>query len=159
MLNLKEVLFVAFRDEVDSQAQMPEAPAAPDPVEVGLAVPREVEVDDDVDGLDVDSSGAEIRADEAPALPLPEAVEDIVALLLGHFGVDVEAGVPDLEDFLGEKLDSHGRVAEDDGLRDVQFAKQRVEAVDLVLLINEGVVRGHSLKGELLHHVDGFASL
>jgi hypothetical protein len=40
---------------------------------------------------------------------------------LEHFGVRVEAGVAEFGDFLGEELDAVGRVAEDDGLVDLEL--------------------------------------
>ena len=81
-------------------------------MEVGLGHLREVEVDDDVDRLDVDTSGEEIAADQVPAEAGSEVVEDSVAVSLGHLGVDVVAGVAQLSDLLGQQLHSLCRVAE-----------------------------------------------
>ena len=50
---------------------------------------------------------------------------------LSHLGVDVEAAEPELGDLLGQKLDSLRRVAEDDGLVDLQLREEGVQAVDL----------------------------
>ena len=46
-------------------------------------------------------------------------MEDAVAVMLVHAGVDVEARVAELSDLLGEQLHSLGRVTEDDGLVDL----------------------------------------
>ena len=81
-------------------------------MEVGLGHLWEVEVDDDVDSLDVDTSGEEIAADQVPAEAGSEVVEDSVAVSLGHLGVDVVAGVAQLGDLLGQELHSLCRVAE-----------------------------------------------
>ena len=46
------------------------------------------------------------------------------------------------------------RVAEDDGLVDRQLGEERVEAVDLLPLLDEGVVLGDAAEGQLLQEVD-----
>lgn len=51
----------------------------------------EVKVDDDVDGLDVDAPGEEVGRHEVLASALSELVEDLVAVVLRHLGVDVVA--------------------------------------------------------------------
>ena len=81
---------------------------AANPVQVGLSHLGEVEVDDDVDSLNVDTSGEEIAAHEVPAEAGPEVVEDSVAVSLGHLGVNVVAGVTELSDLLGQQLHSLG---------------------------------------------------
>ena len=48
-------------------------------------------------------------------------MEDSVAVALQHLGVDVEAGVSQLSDLLGQQLHPIHRVAEDDGLVDLQL--------------------------------------
>ena len=87
-------------------------------MQVGLSHLGEVEVDDDVDSLNVDTSGEEIAAHEVPAEAGPEVVEDSVAVSLSHLGVDVVAGVPKLGDLLRQQLHSLCRVAEDDALEE-----------------------------------------
>ena len=87
------------------------------PVEVGLGHLGEVEVDNDVDRLDVDTSGEEIAADQVPAEAGSEVVEDSVTVSLSHLGVDVVARVAQLGDFLGQQLHSLRRVAEDYALK------------------------------------------
>ena len=47
---------VLVRDEVDGDAEVAEPPRPADPVQVRLGHAREVEVDDHVDGLDVDAA-------------------------------------------------------------------------------------------------------
>ena len=58
-------------------------------------------------------------------------MEDAIPVLLEHLGVDVEAGVAELGDLLGQKLDSVGGVAEDNRLVDLQLGEEGVEAVHL----------------------------
>ena len=60
-------------------------------------------------------------ADEVATEALPEVVEDAVAVLLCHLGVDVEAGVAELRDLLREQLHALRRVAEDDRLVDLKL--------------------------------------
>jgi len=97
---------VIVGDQVDGNTQVAKSSTTANPVEVGLGHLGEVEVDDDVDRLDVDTSGEEIAADQVPAEAGPEVVEDSVAVSLGHLGVDVVAGVTQLSDLLGQQLHS-----------------------------------------------------
>lgn len=111
-------------------------------MKVRLGVLGEVEVDDDVDGLDVDSASEEVcvdeerlvrerrrrrrrrtGADEVTADAIAEVVEDAVAVVLEHLGVRVEARVAEFGDLLGEELDAVGGVAEDDGLVDLELRR------------------------------------
>ena len=114
LLNLVEVEAVVIRDQVDRKTKVPEATRASDAVKVRLRVLGEVEVDDDIDRLDVDTASDEVRRDQVAACAIAEVVEDAVAVRLLHLRVDVEARVPDLGDLLGEKFDTVERVAKDD---------------------------------------------
>ena len=107
---------VIVGDEVDGDTEVTEPSAPTNPVQVGLSHLGEVEVDDHVDGLDVDAPGEEVAADEVPAESGSEVVEDSVPVGLGHLGVDVVAGVAQLRDLLGEQLHSLGGVAENNAL-------------------------------------------
>ena len=90
LLDFVQVESVLVRDEVDRQTQVSEPTTAADAVEVRLRVLREVEVDDDVDGLDIDTASEEVRADEVAANAVTEVVENAVAVGLQHLGVRVE---------------------------------------------------------------------
>lgn len=46
-------------------------------------------------------------------------MEDPVSMRLKHLCVGVEAGISELSNFLGQKFDTVGRVAEDDRLIDL----------------------------------------
>lgn len=48
-------------------------------------------------------------------------MEDSITMSLKHLGVRVETRVSEFGDLLGEKLDSVGRVAEDDRLVDLKL--------------------------------------
>lgn len=58
----------------------------------------------------------------------------------------VETRVSKFGDFLSEKFDTIGRVAEDDRLVDLEFGEQSVEAVDFLLLFNEGIILSNTAK-------------
>lgn len=133
---------------------MSETTRAANTMEIGLGGLGEVEVDDDVDGLDVDTTSDEIGTDKVAAVSLAEVVEDAVTMLLLHAGVDVVAGVTELGDLAGEELDAVDGVAEDDGLVDLELVEEGVEAVDLLAFFDEGVELGDTLEGELVHEVD-----
>ena len=112
---------VVVSDEINGDAQVTETARSTDTMQVGLGHLGEVEVDDDVDGLDVDAAREQVRADEIAARAVAEVVEDAVAVLLTHLGVDVEARVAQLGDLLRQQLDSLRRVTEYDRLVDLQL--------------------------------------
>lgn len=123
-------------------------------MEISLSILGEVEVDDDVDSLNINATGEEVGAYKVATCAVSEIVEHAVASVLRHFGVTVEARVSELGDFLGEQLNAVGRVAEDDGLVNLQFGEQGVETVDLLLLFYESVILSDAAEGELIHEVD-----
>ena len=59
-------------------------------MEVCLGVLGEVKVDYNVNGLDINTTGEEIGADEVTANTLAEVVEDAVTVGLQHLGMGVE---------------------------------------------------------------------
>ena len=64
---------VVVRDQVDCKIKVAEPSTSTDPVEVGLGHLGEVEVDDNVDGLDVDTLVNKLlqtRSRQRPALKL-----------------------------------------------------------------------------------------
>lgn len=113
-------------------------------VQIGLGSAGEIKVDDDIHSLNVNtaseqiySSAASVHAevrhrahwsavpharhrrtgtDQIPRHAVPEIMKHSVPVRLQHLGVRVETRVAELGDFLGEQLDSVGRVAENDGL-------------------------------------------
>jgi len=62
LLDLVQVEAVVVGDEIDGQAQVAEAARATDTMQVGLGVLGKVKIDDDVHGLNVDTSGEEVCA-------------------------------------------------------------------------------------------------
>jgi hypothetical protein len=69
---------------------MSETATSTDSMEIGFCVFGEIEIDDNVDGLDVDTTGEEIGTDEIATDSLTEIVEDAITMSLKHFGVRVE---------------------------------------------------------------------
>ncbi len=153
-LDIVQVEAIVPVDQVDGQAEVAIPARATNTVKVRLGVLGEIEVDDDVHGLDINTTGEKIRADEVTADTVAEVVEDAVTGLLSHLGVAVEAGVPELGDLLGEQLDAVRGVAEDDGLVDLQFGEERVETVDLLLLLDIGIVLRDAAEGQFVHEID-----
>jgi len=127
-------------------------------VQVGVWLAWEVEVDDHIHRDDIDTASEHIRRDEASCLTTLEVVENAISVSLIHARVNEEAAVAELADFLGEHLDSLGAVAENDGLRDVELGEERVEAVELLALLQEGVVLGQTLQRQLISNLDVLGS-
>ena len=79
---------------------MPKTSTSSDSVEIGLTISGEIEIDNDVNGLDVNSSGAQVGTDQATALSFSESMENMVSFFLAHLGVDKVTGVAKLDDLL-----------------------------------------------------------
>ena len=77
-------------------------------MKVRLTILREVEVDDDIDGLDINTTCEEVRADEIAADAIAEVMEHAVAVRLQHFGMRVETGIAEFSYFLREQFDAVG---------------------------------------------------
>ena len=69
-------------------------------MEVRLGVLGKVKVDDDVDGLDVDTAREEVAGHQVAARSVAEVVKHSVTVRLLHLCVDVKAGIPELGDLL-----------------------------------------------------------
>lgn len=162
MLNLRsEFLFdaeqihaIVVSNKIHGDAQVTETAGSTDSVQVRLRILREVEVDDDVDGLNIDTASEEIRRHQVAASAVAEVVEDAVAVRLNHLGVNVEARISKFGDFPSEQLYASDAVTENDGLVDLKFAEEGVQAVHLLLFFDEGVVLGDTLQRELFHEID-----
>lgn len=81
-------------------------------------------------------------------------MEDAISVVLRHLGMDIEARVAELGDFLGEEDDTVDGVAEDHGLIDLEFTEEGVKAVDLLSFLYECIVLGHTTQREFFHQVD-----
>ena len=63
-----------------------------------------------------------------------------VTVVLQHTSVGVEARVIEFSDFLSKKLNAIRRIAEDDGLIDLESREERVKAMNLLLFVDIAVV-------------------
>lgn len=133
---------------------MSETSRSTNTMEVGLRILREIKVDDYVNSLNVDTTGKKIRANEIAAYTVPEVMKHTVTVVLQHLGVRVEAGVSKFGDLFRKQLHSICGVAEDDGLVDLEFGEESIEAVDFLFLFYEAVVLRYASKSELVHQVD-----
>lgn len=91
---------------------MAKASWATDAVQIGFGHAREVEVDDHVDGLHVNTAGEEVGAHQVAAQAGAEVVEDAVAVRLRHARVDVVATISQLCYLFGEQFHTLRWVAE-----------------------------------------------
>ena len=66
----------------------------------------------------------------------------------------VEAGISKLSDLLSKKLDTVRRITENDGLINLELVEEGVQAVDLLLLLNESVVLSDTTERQLIHEVN-----
>lgn len=101
-------------DQIDGQAKMTKSARATNAMQISFCVLGKVEVDDNIDGLDVDTTGQQIGTDKVPAHAIAKVVENAITVVLQHSGVRVEARVSELCNLLGKKFDTIRRVAEDD---------------------------------------------
>ena len=86
---------------------------------------------------------------EAAVDPLAVRARDSGLRLL-HFRVDVKARVAQLRDFAREQPPAVHRIAEDDRLIDFEFGEERVEAMNLLPLLDEGVELRDPLQREVV---------
>ena len=102
LLDTVEVKTIFIRHQVDGKAQMSEPTGTTDTVKISFRVLGEIKVDDNIDGLNINTTGKEVRAHEVSTHAVAEVVEDAVTVRLQHFRVGVETGIPKLGDLLGE---------------------------------------------------------
>lgn len=88
------------------------------PMKIGFGVFWEIKVKDDVDALNINTSGEKVRADQTSAGSLSEVMEDFISIDLGHFGVNKEATMAEIGNVFGQKLYSSSGITEDYSLVD-----------------------------------------
>ena len=81
---------------------MSETATAPNTMQVGFRVLGEIKVDDNIDGLNVDTPGEEVGAHQIAADAIAKVVEYAVPVGLQHLGMRVETRISLLSDFLGK---------------------------------------------------------
>lgn len=105
---------------------MTESTRTTDTMQIRLGILRKVEVDDDVDSLNINTTGQEIRADKVSAYAITEVVKDAVSVVLKHARMRIEARISKFGNLLCKKLDAVGGIAKDDGLVDLQLVEESV---------------------------------
>lgn len=121
LFDLVEVETVIPVDQVDSQAKMAESTRAPNAMEICLGILREIEVDNHVDGLDINTASEQIRTDQITTDSIAKIVEDPISIVLQHTCVGIEARITKLCDLLCKQLYTICRVAENNRLVDLQL--------------------------------------
>ena len=102
LLDFNHIKLIFISDEIDGQSEVTESSRSSDSVQVGLGIFWEIEVDDYIDRLDIDTSGDQISADKTSGLVVSEVMEYFISFMLGNFCVGIEATESHLSDFLGE---------------------------------------------------------
>ena len=87
LLNQIKVETILPINQVNSQTQMTKPARTTNTMKIGLSVLREIKVDDDIDGLNIDTTSEEIRTDKVTTNAIPEVVENTVTVVLKHTGV------------------------------------------------------------------------
>lgn len=91
LFNLVQIESILPIDKVNGQTKVSETPGTTNAVQVGLRVLGEIEVYDNVNRLDINTTSQQVRANEVTADAISEIVEDPVAVLLKHARVRVKA--------------------------------------------------------------------
>ena len=153
-LNAVNVVAIFNGYKIDGKTEVSKTTGTTDAMEIGFGVFGEIEIDNNVDGGDIDTTSKEIRRDEISASTLAKVMEDTITMHLRHFSVDIEARIVHLGNFFSKKLDASSGVAEDDGLVDAKFRKESVETAKLLFFFDISVVLGDTAKGEFFHKID-----
>ena len=74
ILDFEHVMLIILSNEIDCNTKMTKPTRTPNPMQVGVRRPREVEIDDHIDRQNVDTSREEIRAYETPGLSIAEVM-------------------------------------------------------------------------------------
>jgi len=80
LFNPIEVETILIGYKVNSETQMSKASGTTNSMKIGLRILGEIKVDDDIDGLNVDTSGEQIRTNEVSADTVAKVVEDTIAV-------------------------------------------------------------------------------
>jgi len=151
ILDLLQEAGVTGQHEVDGRSLSAETTSTADSMDVVLLLLGQLEVDNESDLLDIDTTGEHISGDEDTDGSRSELLHHDFTLLLVH--LSVHAG--DDEVLAGhaafELVDSALSVTVDDGLVDVQVGVEVQKNVHLpLLLLDSDVVLVDTLEGEVL---------
>lgn len=121
LFNLVEIETVIPVNQVDSQAKVAESTRASNAMEICLGILREIEVDNHVDGLYINTASEQIRADQITTDAIAKVVEDPISIVLQHTCVGIEARITKLCDLLCKQLHTIGGIAENNRLINLQL--------------------------------------
>ncbi len=121
LLDTIEVESVLIGHKIDCKTQMTKTSGTTNSMEVRLRILWEVEINDDIYGLNVNATSKKVGAYEIAADTFAEIVEDTITMRLQHLCMRIETRVPKLRDLLREELDSVCRVAKYDRLVDLEL--------------------------------------
>lgn len=88
-------------------------------MEIRLRVLWKIKIDNDIHSLNVDTACEKIGAHQVSADSISEVVKHTVAMVLKHFCVRIEAGIPKFSNFLSQEFHTIRRIAKYDGLIDL----------------------------------------
>lgn len=91
LLDAVEVEPVLVRDETDGKPTVAKPARAADTMKVSLRALGEVKVDDDIDGLNIDTAREQVGRHKIAAGPGAEVMEHAVTLALWHLRMNIEA--------------------------------------------------------------------
>lgn len=154
LLNLVQIEAILPIDQVYGYPQMSITSRSTNTMKICLRILRKVKIDHHIDGLNIDSTSQKIRTDKVAAYAVAKIMEYPITVVLQHLSMRVEAGVPQLSDFLSQQFDAVRRIAEDNGLVYLQFREESVEAVHFLLFLYETVVLSYSSERKLIHEVN-----
>lgn len=120
-------------------------------MQVRLSIFWKIEIDNDVNSLNINTTSQKIRAHKVPADAIPEVVEDSITVMLKHSRMRVKARIAQFSDLLGKQFNTVGGVAKDDGLVDLEFGKEGVETMDLLLFFHESIVLCNAAQSKFVH--------
>lgn len=100
LFDLVQIESVLVGDQVNCQTKVSKSSRTSNTMQICFTILWEIKIDYDVDRLDIDTTGKQVRADQVSADPVPEVVEDSVAVRLQHFSMRVEARIAEFSDFL-----------------------------------------------------------
>src|SRR5205085_720985 len=132
-------------DQIDRDSQMSKASRAANSVQISFSHFGEIEVDDNIDGLNVNATSKEITANKITAEATPEVVKHAVSVRLRHASVDVVARIAQLSNLLRQQFHALGGIAEDDRLVDLELREQSVQAVNFLTFLYKSIVLGDTL--------------
>lgn len=80
IFNLEKIVLVTLGDEVNCNTKVTESSRSTNSMQVCFSILREVKINDNINGLNVDTSGKDICTYETTCLTIFEVVEDPIQL-------------------------------------------------------------------------------